>query len=205
MNPSPVMSLEEISIQLLDKVRVDCEMNLRSMIAERNALAGYHILNSLYDQAYSVYQESAELIISQEKKEIQTDYVQLVHIYSNMIDIASSLSTPLSTDTLEEYHRKEKEYEDLYVERAKEEMEQAKQSLLSLNFTEDRFDELYAMMDKILYLMDLDTQPIEIPTIPDNIYQLYQIFSKQYSSFCLVSPSVHTTRLLNKSKVWLND
>ena len=61
------------------------------------------------------------------------------------------------------------------------------------------------MMDKILYLMDLDTQPIEIPTIPDNIYQLYQIFSKQYSSFCLVSPSVHTTRLLNKSKVWLND
>ena len=53
-------------------------------------------------------------------------------------------------------------------------MEQVKQSLLSLNFTEERFDELYAMMDKILYLMDLDTQPIEIPTIPDNIYQLYQ-------------------------------
>ena len=76
MNPSPVMSLEEISIQLLDKVRVDCEMNLRSMIAERNALAGYHILNHLYDEASSVYQESAEIIISQEKKEIQTDYVQ---------------------------------------------------------------------------------------------------------------------------------
>ena len=199
------MSLEEISIQLLDKVRIDCEMNLRSMIAERNALAGYHILNSLYDQAYSVYKESAELIISQEKKEIQTDYVQLVHIYNNMIDIAPSLSTPLSTEKLEEYHKKEEKYEDLYVDRAKEEMEQVKQSLLSLNFTEERFDELYAMMDKILYLMDLDTQPIEIPTIPDNIYQLYQIFSKQYSSFCLVSPSVHTTRLLNKSKVWLND
>ena len=205
MNPSPVMSLEEISIQLLDKVRVDCEMNLRSMIAERNALAGYHILNHLYDEAYSVYQESAEIIISQEKKEIQTDYVQLVHIYNNMIDIAPSLSTPLSTEKLEEYHKKEEKYEDLYVDRAKEEMEQVKQSLLSLNFTEERFDELYAMMEKILYLMDLDTQPIEIPTIPDNIYQLYQIFSKQYSSFCLVSPSVHTTRLLNKSKVWLND
>lgn len=199
------MSLEEISIQLLDKVRIDCEMNLRSMIAERNALAGYHILNHLYDEAYSVYQESAEIIISQEKKEIQTDYVQLVHIYNNMIDIAPSLSTPLSTEKLEEYHKKEEKYEDLYVDRAKEEMEQVKQSLLSLNFTEERFDELYAMMDKILYLMDLDTQPIEIPTIPDNIYQLYQIFSKQYSSFCLVSPSVHTTRLLNKSKVWLND
>ena len=199
------MSLEEISIQLLDKVRIDCEMNLRSMIAERNALAGYHILNHLYDEAYSVYQESAEIIISQEKKEIQTDYVQLVHIYNNMNDIAPSLSTPLSTEKLEEYHKKEEKYEDLYVDRAKEEMEQVKQSLLSLNFTEERFDELYAMMDKILYLMDLDTQPIEIPTIPDNIYQLYQIFSKQYSSFCLVSPSVHTTRLLNKSKVWLND
>ena len=199
------MSLEEISIQLLDKVRIDCEMNLRSMIAERNALAGYHILNHLYDEAYSVYQESAEIIISQEKNEIQTDYVQLVHIYNNMIDIAPSLSTPLSTEKLEEYHKKEEKYEDLYVDRAKEEMEQVKQSLLSLNFTEERFDELYAMMDKILYLMDLDTQPIEIPTIPDNIYQLYQIFSKQYSSFCLVSPSVHTTRLLNKSKVWLND
>lgn len=199
------MSLEEISIQLLDKVRIDCEMNLRSMIAERNALAGYHILNHLYDEAYSVYQESAEIIISQEKKEIQTDYVQLVHIYNNMIDIAPSLSTPLSTEKLEEYHKKEEKYEDLYVDRAKEEMEQVKQSLLSLNFTEERFDELYAMMEKILYLMDLDTQPIEIPTIPDNIYQLYQIFSKQYSSFCLVSPSVHTTRLLNKSKVWLND
>ena len=199
------MSLEEISIQLLDKVRIDCEMNLRSMIAERNALAGYHILNHLYDEAYSVYQESAEIIISQEKKEIQTDYVQLVHIYNNMIDIAPSLSTPLSTEKLEEYQKKEEKYEDLYVDRAKEEMEQVKQSLLSLNFTEERFDELYAMMDKILYLMDLDTQPIEIPTIPDNIYQLYQIFSKQYSSFCLVSPSVHTTRLLNKSKVWLND
>ena len=199
------MSLEEISIQLLDKVRIDCEMNLRSMIAERNALAGYHILNHLYDEAYSVYQESAEIIINQEKKEIQTDYVQLVHIYNNMIDIAPSLSTPLSTGKLEEYHKKEEKYEDLYVDRAKEEMEQVKQSLLSLNFTEERFDELYAMMEKILYLMDLDTQPIEIPTIPDNIYQLYQIFSKQYSSFCLVSPSVHTTRLLNKSKVWLND
>ena len=199
------MSLEEISIQLLDKVRIDCEMNLRSMIAERNALAGYHILNHLYDEAYSVYQESAEIIISQEKKEIQTDYVQLVHIYNNMIDIAPSLSTPLSTEKLEEYHKKEEKYEDLYVDRAKEEMEQVKQSLLSLNFTEERFDELYAMMEKILYLMDLDTQPIEIPTIPDNIYQLYQIFSKQYSSFCLVSPSEHTTRLLNKSKVWLND
>ena len=199
------MSLEEISIQLLDKVRIDCEMNLRSMIAERNALAGYHILNHLYDEAYSVYQESAEIIISQEKKEIQTDYVQLVHIYNNMIDIAPSLSTPLSTEKLEEYHKKEEKNEDIYVDRAKEEMEQVKQSLLSLNFTEERFDELYAMMDKILYLMDFDTQPIEIPTIPDNIYQLYQIFSKQYSSFCLVSPSVHTTRLLNKSKVWLND
>ena len=159
--------------------------------------AGYHILNHLYDEAYSVYQESAEIIISQEKKEIQTDYVQLVHIYNNMIDIAPSLSTPLSTEKLEEYHKKEEKYEDLYVDRAKEEMEQVKQSLLSLNFTEERFDELYTMMDKILYLMDLDTQPIEIPTIPDNIYQLYQIFSKQYSSFCLVSPSVHTTRLLN--------
>ena len=105
------MSLEEISIQLLDKVRIDCEMNLRSMIAERNALAGYHILNHLYDEAYSVYQESAEIIISQEKKEIQTDYVQLVHIYNNMIDIAPSLSTPLSTEKLEEYHKKEEKYE----------------------------------------------------------------------------------------------
>lgn len=198
---APVMSLIDISVILHDKVRLDCEMNLRSMIAERNALAGYHILNNMFDQAYTIYKESIQLIKEQETKKIKTDYVQLIHIYTNMIDIAPSLSAPLPPETLQEYHTKTIEYEDFYVAKAKEEMEQVRKSLLSVCFSEDKLDEVFSMVDEILTLMGIDINSIEIPPIPDDIHQLYRIFLSKYTSVSVTPPSYYSTRILERVKV----
>uniref|UniRef100_A0A6M2F4Q2 RING-type domain-containing protein n=1 Tax=Populus davidiana TaxID=266767 RepID=A0A6M2F4Q2_9ROSI len=90
------MTMEEILMVLVGKMKIEGEEALRKLVVALNALAGIAILEQNFPQAVSLYKEA--LALSQEHREdFRLDPLLNIHIHHNLADILA-LVTDHSTE-----------------------------------------------------------------------------------------------------------
>lgn len=197
------MSLEEISNQMLEAVKTDCDGYLRSIVAERNAIAGYHLLLKQYNKAIETYQNSLQIIEEMGKRGLTVDYVQFVHIYYNLIYTSSVSPIPLNPVITDDFRRKQEYYETLFVNKAKDGIDKAMNRLAEVELTDQRIQRFEKLIDLAFQGMGLDTDLVQTIPLPNDLYQLHFVFSMDYSTHCTYYTSSQFQRVIKTISVSL--
>lgn len=165
---------------MLEAVKTDCDGYLRSIVAERNAIAGYHLLLQQSDKAIETYQNSLQTIQEMGNRGLTVDYVQFVHIYYNLIYASSVSSIPLNPIIIDDYRRKQEYYETLFVNKAKEGIDKAMNRLTEIELSDQRIQQFETLIDAAFQGMGLDTDLLQAIPLPNDLYEMHFVFSKDY-------------------------